>query len=162
MLGILVIAALFWATGAMPVGITALAGRRHHVLPRRAAARRRRPGLRQGRGDLHLRRPGHGQAIGKTGLDRRIGLLLLGPATTLPRLLFLFLPLLAVACSFLSEHALVAFIMPLFMMVYASSMRAAGRQERPALAVMFVLSPSASPPTAAGPGRRPPAAATRS
>ena len=49
-------------------------------------------------------------AISKTGLDRRIGLLLLGPAKSLPRFLFLFLPMIGMACSFLSEHALVAFL----------------------------------------------------
>jgi sodium-dependent dicarboxylate transporter 2/3/5 len=79
------------------------------------------------------------QAISKTGLDRRIGLLLLGPAKTLPRLLFLFLPLFAMSCSFLSEHALVAFMMPLFMMVYVTSTRAAGVKKDKALAVMFAL-----------------------
>ncbi len=70
------------------------------------------------------------KAIAKTGLDRRIGLLLLGPATSIGKLLFIFLPLLAVACSFVSEHALIAFIMPLFMIVYAASIRAAGCRSR--------------------------------
>jgi sodium-dependent dicarboxylate transporter 2/3/5 len=80
------------------------------------------------------------KAISKTGLDRRIGLLLLGPAKNLKLLMFVFLPLLSMACSFVSEHALVAFIMPLFMMVYASSIRAAGVKKDKALAIMFVLS----------------------
>ena len=44
------------------------------------------------------------------------------------------------ACSFVSEHALIAFIMPVFMVVYASSVRAAGIKSDRALAVMFVLS----------------------
>jgi sodium-dependent dicarboxylate transporter 2/3/5 len=79
------------------------------------------------------------KVIGSTGLDRRIGLLLLGPATTLRRLLFLFLPLLSVACAFVSEHALVAFIMPMFLVVYGSSVRAAGLKQDKALATMFVL-----------------------
>ena len=79
-------------------------------------------------------------AISKTGLDRRIGLLLLGPAKSRARFLFIFLPLLGVACSFVSEHALIAFIMPLFMMVYLSTVRAAGIKQDKALAVMFVLS----------------------
>jgi sodium-dependent dicarboxylate transporter 2/3/5 len=79
-------------------------------------------------------------AISKTGLDRRIGLLLLAPAKSITKLLFIFLPLFAMACSFVSEHALIAFIMPLFIMVYASSVRAAGLKKDRALAVMFVLS----------------------
>jgi sodium-dependent dicarboxylate transporter 2/3/5 len=80
------------------------------------------------------------QAIGRTGLDRRIGLVLLGPAKSLGRLLFLFLPMFAVACSFISEHALIAFIMPLFMMVYASSIKMANVKQDKALAVMLGLS----------------------
>jgi sodium-dependent dicarboxylate transporter 2/3/5 len=48
--------------------------------------------------------------------------------------------MLGVACAFVSEHALVAFVMPLFVMVYASSIRAAGVKNDKALAVMFVLS----------------------
>ncbi|MEW5922705.1 MAG: SLC13 family permease, partial [Candidatus Zixiibacteriota bacterium] len=76
----------------------------------------------------------------KTGLDRRIGLLLLGPSKNIGLLMFLFLPMLGIACSFVSEHALIAFIMPLFMMVYMTSIRAAGVKRDRALAVMFVLS----------------------
>jgi sodium-dependent dicarboxylate transporter 2/3/5 len=55
-------------------------------------------------------------------------------------MLFFFLPLLGIACAFVSEHALIAFIMPLIMVVYASSIRAAGIKKDKALAVMFVLS----------------------
>jgi sodium-dependent dicarboxylate transporter 2/3/5 len=44
------------------------------------------------------------------------------------------------ACSFVSEHALIAFVMPLFMMVYVSSIRAAGVKKDRYLAVMFALS----------------------
>jgi solute carrier family 13 (sodium-dependent dicarboxylate transporter), member 2/3/5 len=38
MIGVLVVAALFWATGAIPIGITALAGGSTHVFLRGAAA----------------------------------------------------------------------------------------------------------------------------
>lgn len=139
MLGILVVAALFWATGAVPLGITALLvgvfmyffGILH---PDDIAAAYAKDAVIFIFGVLAI-----SLAISKTGLDRRIGLLLLGPAKSLPRLLFLFLPLLAMACSFVSEHALIAFIMPLFIMVYASSVRAAGIKKDKALAVMFVL-----------------------
>ncbi|MBC8492112.1 MAG: anion permease, partial [Candidatus Marinimicrobia bacterium] len=80
------------------------------------------------------------KVISKTGLDRRIGLLLLGPVKSIPRFLFLFLPLMGIACSFVSEHALVAFIMPMLMLVYVSSTARAGVKSDKALAVMFVLS----------------------
>jgi sodium-dependent dicarboxylate transporter 2/3/5 len=79
------------------------------------------------------------KAITKTGLDRRIGLLLLGPARNLPMLLLVFLPLFSVACSFISEHAMVAFTMPLFVMVYASAIKTAGLKRDRMLMVMFTL-----------------------
>jgi sodium-dependent dicarboxylate transporter 2/3/5 len=140
MLGILVIAALFWASGAMPVGVTALVvGALMYLLgvlrPDDVAKAFAKDAVIFVFGVVAL-----AGAIGKTGLDRRIGLLLLGPCKSLERLLFLFLPLVAVACAFVSEHALVAFIMPMLMMVYALSVRAAGLQEDRRLAVLLVLS----------------------
>jgi len=140
MLGVLVVAALFWASGAVPIGVTALlVGVLMYFFgvlrPDDIAKAYAKDAVIFIFGVLAI-----SSAISKTGLDRRIGLLLLGPSSSLPKLLFLFLPLLGVACSFVSEHALVAFIMPLFMMVYASSIRAAGVKKDKALAVMFVLS----------------------
>ncbi|MEZ5360233.1 MAG: SLC13 family permease [Candidatus Zixiibacteriota bacterium] len=140
MLGILVVAALFWATGAVPVGITALlVGVVMYFLgvlqPDDIAQAYAKDAVIFIFGVLAM-----SVAIGNTGLDRRIGLLLLGPAKNLKLLLFLFLPMLGVACSFVSEHALIAFIMPLFMVVYATTVRAAGVRQDKALAGMFVLS----------------------
>jgi len=140
MLGILVVAALFWATGAVPVGITALlVGVIMYFLgvlkPDDIAQAYAKDAVIFIFGVLAI-----SLAISKTGLDRRIGLLLLGPSKNLKLLLFLFLPMLGITCSFVSEHALIAFIMPLFMMVYVSSVRAAGVKKDKALAVMFVLS----------------------
>lgn len=140
MLGILIIAALFWATGAVPVGITALAvGVLMYFFgvlkPDDIAKAYAKDAVIFIFGVLAI-----STAISKTGLDRRIGLLLLGPAKSLKLLLFIFLPLFAMACSFVSEHALIAFIMPLFMMVYVTSIRAAGVKKDKALATMFVLS----------------------
>jgi len=139
-LGILVVAALFWATGAVPVGITALmVGVIMYFFgvlrPDDIAKAYAKDAVVFIFGVLSI-----STAISKTGLDRRIGLLLLGPTKNLPLLMFLFLPMLGIACSFVSEHALIAFIMPLFIMVYASSIRAAGVKRDKALAVMFVLS----------------------
>ncbi len=140
MLGILVVAALFWATGAIPVGITALlVGVTMYFMgilkPDDIAAAYAKDAVIFIFGVLAM-----AAAITKTGLDRRIGLLLLGPAKSIPRLLFIFLPLLGIACSFVSEHALIAFIMPLFMMVYMASIKSAGIKRDKALATMFVLS----------------------
>ncbi len=139
MLGVLLVAALFWATGAVPVGITALlVGVFMYFLgvlkPDDIAQAYAKDAVIFIFGVLAI-----SLAISKTGLDRRIGLLLLGPAKSLPRFLFIFLPMLGVACAFVSEHALIAFIMPLFIMVYSSTIRAAGIRRDRALAVMFVL-----------------------
>ena len=139
MLAVLIVAALFWASGAVPVGITALfVGVVMYFLgilkPDAVAGAYAKDAVIFIFGVLVL-----AQAIGKSGLDRRIGLLLLAPAKSLPRLLFVFLPLMAIACSVVSEHALVAFLMPLFMMVYVQSTRASGVKVDRALAVMFAL-----------------------
>ncbi len=140
MLGVLLVAALFWATGAVPVGVTALlVGVIMYFLgvmqPDDIAKAYAKDAVIFIFGVLAL-----SLAISKTGLDRRIGLLLLSPAKSLTKLLFIFLPLLGVACSFVSEHALIAFIMPLFIMVYVSALRAVGVKSDKPLAVMLVLS----------------------
>lgn len=140
MLATLLLAALFWATGAMPIGVTALlVGVVMYFLevlrPDDVAKAYAKDAVIFIFGVLAI-----SQAITRTGLDRRIGLLLLGPVNSLWRLLFIFLPMFAVACSFISEHALIAFVMPLFMMVYVASTRAAGVKKDRALAVMFALS----------------------
>jgi len=140
MLGVLIVAALFWATGAVPVGVTALlVGVLMYFMgvlrPDDIAKAYAKDAVVFIFGVLAV-----SMAISKTGLDRRIGLLLLGPSKNIGRLLFIFLPMLGVACSFVSEHALVAFIMPLFIMVYATSIRAAGVKRDRALAIMLVLS----------------------
>lgn len=140
MLGTLFVAALFWATGAIPIGITALlVGVAMYFLgvmqPDDVAQAYAKDAVIFIFGVLAV-----AIAIGKSGLDKRIGLLLLGPSKSLPRLMFLFLPMIGIACSFLSEHALVAFLMPLFMFVYVTAIRDAGVDEDAPLAVMLVLS----------------------
>ncbi|MFZ0427538.1 MAG: SLC13 family permease [Acidobacteriota bacterium] len=139
MLATLLVAALFWATGAIPIGITALlVGVSMYFLgvlqPDEVAAAYAKDAVIFIFGVLAIAR-----AMTKTGLDRRIGVLLLGPVKSLNMVLFLFLPMFAVACSFISEHALVAFMMPLFMMVYASSLRHSRVSEDRHLAVLFAL-----------------------
>lgn len=140
MLGVLVICAIFWATGAIPVGITALlVGVMMYFLgvlkPDDIAQAYAKDAVIFIFGVLVM-----ALAISKNGLDRRIGLLLLWPSTTLRRLMFLFLPMIGVTCSFLSEHAIVAFIVPLFMIVYASAIKENGLAEDRHLAVMLILS----------------------
>jgi sodium-dependent dicarboxylate transporter 2/3/5 len=140
MLATLLVAAMFWATGAVPIGITALfVGCTMYFFgvlrPDDVAMAYAKDAVIFIFGVLAI-----SKAITKTGLDRRIGMLMLGSATSLTRLLFFFLPMLAITCSFVSEHALIAFVMPLFMVIYTVATRSAGVKQDKALAVMLALS----------------------
>ena len=140
MLGVILVAALFWATGAVPVAVTTLfVGATLYLFgifkPDGIAQAFAKDAVIFIFGVLAM-----AKAITKTGLDRRIGLLLLAPAKNLTLFLLVFLPLLSVACSFLSEHALVAFTMPLFVMVYASALRSTGIKKDRNLMVLLALS----------------------
>ncbi|RJP74679.1 MAG: response regulator [Candidatus Abyssobacteria bacterium SURF_17] len=139
MTGILAMSVVFWASGAIPVGMTALVVCALMYFfgilpPDKLAQAFAKDSVFFVFGVLAI-----GNAIGKTGLDRRIGSLLLGTSTSPARLLFIFPPLLAVTASFLSEHALVAFLAPIFMLGYMSIIRAAGLQKDRNLAVMMLL-----------------------
>jgi len=140
MFALIILAALFWATGAIPVAVTAMLVAVVMYFfdifkPNDIAQAFAKDAVIFIFGVLAL-----SKAISKTGLDRRIGLLLLAPAKNLTLLLLVFLPLLSIACSFVSEHALVAFTMPLFVMVYAAATKAAGVKTDRALMVLFALS----------------------
>jgi len=140
MLAVLVVSALLWATGAIPVAVTTLfiAASLYFFgifKPDGVAQAFAKDAVLFIFGVLAL-----SKAITKTGLDRRIGLLLLAPAKNLTLFLLVFLPLLSVSCSFLSEHALVAFTMPLFVMVYVSALRASGLKKDRNLMVLMALS----------------------
>jgi solute carrier family 13 (sodium-dependent dicarboxylate transporter), member 2/3/5 len=139
MIGVLVVAALFWATGAVPVGVTALlVGVLMYffgvLTPDGVARAYAKDAVIFIFGVLAL-----AAAISKTGLDRRIGLLLLSPSTSLPKLAMIFAPMLAVTAAFLSEHALIAFIAPIFMMVYMGAIKVSGISKDKALVVMMLL-----------------------
>jgi len=140
MIGVLIVAALFWATGALPIGITALlVGLLMYLFgvfpPDLVAQSYAKDAVIFIMGVLAL-----AVGIGKTGLDKRIGLLLLGTSRSLTLFLFIFCPLLAISASFLSEHALVAFIAPVLMVVYMAGIRVAGLTKDRHLAVLLVLS----------------------
>lgn len=139
MIGVLFVAALFWATGATPIGITALlVGVLMYffgVLPPDGVARAyAKDAVFFIFGVLAM-----AAAISKTGLDRRIGILLLSPTTSLIRMSLIFAPMIAVSAAFLSEHALIAFIAPIFMMVYMGAIKVAGVSKDKALVVMMML-----------------------
>lgn len=139
MIGVLVVAALFWATGAIPIGVTALlVGTLMYFFgvftPGDVAKAYAKDSVVFIFSVLAL-----AAAITKTGLDRRIGILLLGTSTSLVKFCLIFAPMLSITASFLSEHALVAFIAPILMMVYLGAIRAAGLQKDKALVVMLLL-----------------------
>jgi solute carrier family 13 (sodium-dependent dicarboxylate transporter), member 2/3/5 len=139
MVGILVVSALFWATGGIPVGMTALlVGVLMYFFgvlpPDKVAQAYAKDSVIFIFGVLAL-----ASAISKTGLDRRIGMLLLGTSTSIPKLLFIFTPMLSVTASFLSEHALTAFIAPILLMVYAAGLRSAGVAKDRTLAVVLFM-----------------------
>jgi len=139
MVGVLVVAALFWATGAIPIGVTSLlVGVFMYFFgvlpPDQVAAAYAKDSVVFIFGVLAL-----AAAISKTGLDRRLGILLLGTSTSLGRFAMIFAPLLAVTASFLSEHALVAFIAPILMLVYMGAIKSAGIKRDKSLVVMLLL-----------------------
>ncbi len=140
MLAILTVSALFWASGAVPVAVTTL----FIAVSLYFFGIFKVDGVAQAFakdavffifGVLAL-----SKAMSKTGLDRRIGLLLLAPAKNLTLFLMIFLPLLSISCSFLSEHAMVAFIMPILVMVYVSALRSSNLKEDRTLMVLLALS----------------------
>jgi len=77
--------------------------------------------------------------VAKTGLDKRIGLILLSRIKSAKAFAFIFLPLLAISASFLSEHALVALLIPVLMGVYKVTCRMYGVEKDRALAVFLLL-----------------------
>ena len=77
--------------------------------------------------------------VAKTGLDKRIGLILLSRIKSTKGFAFIFLPMLSLSAAFLSEHALVALLIPVLMGVYKVTCRMYGVKKDPALAVFLIL-----------------------
>jgi sodium-dependent dicarboxylate transporter 2/3/5 len=77
--------------------------------------------------------------VAKTGLDKRMGLILLSRIKSARGFAFVFMPLLAISASFLSEHALVALLIPVLMGVYKVTCKMYGVEKDRALAVFLLL-----------------------
>jgi len=77
--------------------------------------------------------------VAKTGLDKRIGLILLSRIKDAKAFAFVFLPLLAMSASFLSEHALVALLIPVLMGIYKVTCKMYGVEKDKSLAVFLLL-----------------------
>jgi len=138
-LATLAVSALFWATGAIPVAVTTVFVATSLYFfgifkPDGVAQAFAKDAVLFIFGVLAM-----SKAITRTGLDRRIGLLLLAPARNLTLFLLVFMPLLSLTCGFFSEHALVAFTMPLFVMVYATAMRTHAIKKDRTLMVLMAL-----------------------
>lgn len=139
MIGILVVAAIFWGTGAIPVGMTSLLVGVlmyfFNVMPPDLVAKAyAKDAVIFIFGVLAM-----SNVVAKSGLDKRIGIFLLGKSKTLVGFLFIFSPLLAVTASFLSEHALIAFIVPVLMLAYGGVVKASGLKQDRELAVLMIL-----------------------
>jgi solute carrier family 13 (sodium-dependent dicarboxylate transporter), member 2/3/5 len=78
--------------------------------------------------------------VAKTGLDKRIGLILLSRIHSAKSFAFIFLPMLAISAGFLSEHALVALLIPVLMGIYKVTCRINGVKKDRALAIFLLLS----------------------
>jgi sodium-dependent dicarboxylate transporter 2/3/5 len=77
--------------------------------------------------------------VAKTGLDKRIGLILLSRIKSTKGFAFVFMPMLALSAGFLSEHALVALLIPVLMGIYKVTCKMNGVQKDRALAIFLLL-----------------------
>lgn len=143
MIGLILTAALFWASGAVPIGITAIIV----AVVMYLGGVLRPDGIAQAFakdsvvfifGVLVMSR-----VISNTGLDRRIARLLLMPVRNMGLMLFVFLPLFAVTCSFISESILIALMMPVFVLVFRQNLQDQGCEDEAwahrKMLVMFAL-----------------------
>jgi sodium-dependent dicarboxylate transporter 2/3/5 len=77
--------------------------------------------------------------VSKTGLDKRIGLILLRFIKGPKAFALIFYPSISLSAAFLSEHALVALLIPVLMGVYKVTCRMYGVEKDKALALFLVL-----------------------
>ncbi|MBW1919435.1 MAG: anion permease [Deltaproteobacteria bacterium] len=139
MVGILLVAAFMWGTEALPLGATdILIGVLMYLFcilpPNDIAKAYMKDAVFFIFGILAV-----AVGVAKTGLDKRIGLILLSRIKSARAFAFIFLPSLAVCAGFLSEHALVALLVPVLMGVYKVSCKMYGVEKDKALAVFLLL-----------------------
>ncbi len=139
MLGIFFLAVFFWATEALPLGATdllvAVMLYLFTILPMNEISK----AFMQDAVFFIFGILVVAVGVAKTGLDKRIGLILLSRIKSAKAFAFLFLPALAIAASFLSEHALVALLVPVLMGVYKVTCKMYGVEKDKALAVFLLL-----------------------
>ena len=139
MLGILVVAALLWGTEGLPIGgtvaLVAVLMFVFRILPPNDIAKAfMNDAVIFILGILIV-----AVGVSKTGLDKRIGLLLLSPIKSAGAFAFVFFPTLAISSAFLSAHALVALLVPVMMGIYKATCAAHGVQRDRVLAIFLFL-----------------------
>ncbi|MDY6912494.1 MAG: SLC13 family permease, partial [Chloroflexota bacterium] len=139
MVGILFVAAMLWGTEALPIGgtvilVAALMYGFGVLSPNEITKAFMKDAVFFIFGILAV-----AVGVSKTGLDKRIGLLLLSRIKSAWAFALVFFPMLAVAAGFLSEHALVALLIPVMMGVYKATCIAHGVKTDRALAIFLIL-----------------------
>lgn len=139
MVGILFLAAFLWGTEALPLGATdIMVGVLMYlfcILPYEEISRAyMKDAVFFIFGILAV-----AVGVAKTGLDKRIGLILLSRIRSTKAFAFVFLPMLSVSAGFLSEHALVALLIPVLMGVYKVTCTMHGVKKDRALAAFLLL-----------------------
>ena len=139
MLAILVVAALLWGTEGLPIGgtvaLVAVLMFVFRILPPNEIAKAfMNDAVIFILGILVV-----AVGVSKTGLDKRIGLLLLSPIKSAGAFAFVFFPTLAICSAFLSAHALVALLVPVMMGIYKATCASQGVQRDRVLAIFLFL-----------------------
>lgn len=139
MVTILLLAALFWGTEALPIGGTVImVGVLMYAFgilsPNEITKAFMKDAVFFIFGILAI-----AVGVAKTGLDKRIGLILLSRIKSALMFALFFFPVLAVCAGFLSEHALVALLVPVLMGVYKATCISNGVKTDKALALFLLL-----------------------
>ena len=139
MLAILVVAALLWGTEALPiagtVAMVAVLMLSFGILtPNEMAKAFMNDSVLFILGVLAV-----AVGVSKTGLDKRIGLLLLSRIKNASSFAFIFFPVLAICAAFLSAHALVALLVPVMMGIYKATCISNGVKKDRVLAIFLFL-----------------------
>jgi len=77
--------------------------------------------------------------VSKTGLDRRIAMLLVRSVKGIKSLCFVFFPVLSLCAAFFSEHALMAILVPVLCVMYRAACDASGLKQDKPLALLLIL-----------------------
>ena len=138
-LGILLIAAVLWGTEALPIGgtviVVAVLMFAFRILPPHEIPK----AFVNDAVFFIIGILAVAVGVSKTGLDKRIGLLLLSRIKSAGAVAFIFFPILAVFSAFLSAHALVAILVPVMMGVYKATCTANGVKQDRVLAIFLLL-----------------------